>query len=335
MARPLPIMVEPAMEAEIPTLSLPIEGIFIFFLGTLQAAKRDIPLKKISTWQLYSRLTSAVELPWSINIGDLLNASWPLADQTRCDTWLSQHIFESAAPALNTSQHHTNLSALHNIYYTGDLQPWPGFVDAVRTFHESRTWRQQTLGFMIEARDLYAYGNVEVGDEHGVQGRFQKFFGDVLNTIFESQSTTEENIDLRFADFKCVQSAYPGTPHVILKDSKHALKIVGELKVPWVSEHQIEPRISYAKRLRELLAQPIMYMKDLGCMYGFLSTYEETIFLRQVVDNNGLWRIEYSPVILSFTTYDKRMTTSPVVSVKQCFFYVGLNALNQGPVQNT
>lgn len=59
---------------------------------------------------------------------------------------------------------------------------------------------------MIQARDLYAYGNVEVGDEHGVQGRFQKFFGDVLNTIFESQSTTEENIDIRFADFKCIQS---------------------------------------------------------------------------------------------------------------------------------
>lgn len=121
---------------------------------------------------------------------------------------------------------------------------------------------------------------------------------------------------------------------MILKDSNHTLKLVGELKTPWVGEHQIKRRIANDRLLREILAQPIMYMKDLGCMYGFLTTYDETIFLRQVVDNNGVWRIEYSPVILSSTTYDRRMTTSPVVSVKQCFFYVGLNTLNQGPVNN-
>ncbi|KAJ5692842.1 hypothetical protein N7462_002265 [Penicillium macrosclerotiorum] len=87
---------------------------------------------------------------------------------------------ESAALALNTSQYRTNSSALHSIYFVGDIQPWPGFLSAVQICHENRTWRQQTLGYMIQARDLYAYGNVEVGDEHGVQGRFQKFFGDVL-----------------------------------------------------------------------------------------------------------------------------------------------------------
>lgn len=77
-----------------------------------------------------------------------------------------------------------------------------------------------------------------------------------------------------------------------------------------------------------------MYMKDLGCMYGFLSTYEETIFLRQVVDNNGAWRVEYSPVVLSSVFYDRLTTTPGVVSVRPCFFYVGLNALNQEPVSN-
>lgn len=79
--------------------------------------------------------------------------------------------------------------------------------------------------------------------------------------------------------------------------------------------------------LKEILAHPIMYMQDLGCMYGFVSTYEETIFLRQVVDNNGVRRVGYSPVVVSSTTYDGLMTT-PVVSARQCFFYVGLNTLN-------
>lgn len=240
---------------------------------------------------------------------------------------------ESAAPALNTSQHHTHSSALHSIYFAGDLQPWPGFR-AVQACHENHGWRQQTLGYMLRARDPYTYGIFEVGDEHGVQGRFQKFFGDVLNTIFTSQSTTQRNIDLHFAEFKCVSSTYSGTPDVILKDSNHALKIVGELKAPWIDEYHIAPRLVNEDLLREILAQPIMYMKDLGCMYGFLSTYEETIFLRQVVDNNGEWRVEYSPVVLSSASYDRLMTIPPVVSVSQCFFCVGLNALNQGPVNN-
>jgi hypothetical protein len=152
--------------------------------------------------------------------------------------------FESAAPALNTSQHHTYSSALHSIYFAGDLQPWPGFLSDVQANHEIHTWRRQTLGYTLGVRDPYTYGNVEVGDEHGVQGRFQKFFGDVLNTIFASQSTTQRKIDLSFADFKCVPSTYSGTPDVIMKDSNHALKIVGELKTPWVDEHQIELRLT-------------------------------------------------------------------------------------------
>ena len=73
-----------------------------------------------------------------------------------------------------------------------------------------------------------------------------------------------------------------------LKDSNHSLEIMGELKTPWIGEHQMKRRIVNERLLREILAQPIMYMKDLGCIYGFLSIYEETIFLLQVVDNNGV-----------------------------------------------
>ncbi|KAJ6095115.1 hypothetical protein N7467_002628 [Penicillium canescens] len=59
-----------------------IEGIFMFFLGTLQAPKVDFFSRKISTWQLYSKMVSKVDLPWRVNVGDLLNGSWPLATPT-------------------------------------------------------------------------------------------------------------------------------------------------------------------------------------------------------------------------------------------------------------
>jgi hypothetical protein len=150
---------------------------------------------------------------------------------------------ESAAPALNTSQFHMHSSALHRIYFTGDLQPWPGFLSAVQAFHESYAWRQETLGYRLKARHPYTYGNSEVGDEHGVQGRFQKFFGDVLNTIFASQSTVQGPIEIGFADFKCVSTPYSRTPDVVLKDSNHTPIVVGELKAPWIDEHDIALRL--------------------------------------------------------------------------------------------
>lgn len=72
-------------------------------------------------------------------------------------------------------------------------------------------------------------------------------------------------------------------------------------------------------------------MQELKCAYGLLSNYEETILLRQLVDAYGVWRIEYPPVVLSTTKYEPN---SLAVSVKQCFFDVGCQAVNHGPVNN-
>jgi len=126
---------------------------------------------------------------------------------------------------------------------------------------------------------------VEVGDEHRVQGRFQQSLGTVLGHIFKAQS-----IDLHFANFKCLGSSYSGIHDVILKNNTNELKVIGELKVPWVAQRRIGDFYSETqlRSLRTLLAQPIDYMQDLNCMYGFLSTYNETIFLRQE-KINGVW----------------------------------------------
>lgn len=57
------------------------------------------------------------------------------------------------------------------------------------------------------------------------------------------------------------------------------LKFVGELKVPWVDEHEISEAYEGETMLRHLLAQPIKYIKNLNCMHGFMSNYCETMFL--------------------------------------------------------
>jgi hypothetical protein len=75
----------------------------------------------------------------------------------------------------------------------------------------------------------------------------------------------ESSKGIRFADFKFVQSTYDGIPDVILKDDNHQRKVIGELKVPWISRHNIEGKLDRECSLRKILAQPIMYMQHLGC----------------------------------------------------------------------
>ena len=53
------------------------------------------------------------------------------------------------------------------------------------------------------------------------------------------QTLKVQSIDLCFGDFKCLDSPYPNTPDIILKNSNRELKVVGELKVHWVAEHKI------------------------------------------------------------------------------------------------
>jgi hypothetical protein len=49
----------------------------------------------------------------------------------------------------------------------------------------------------------------------------------------------------------------------------NVLETVGELKVPWIEEHQIKKAFKNERQLRVLLAQIIDYMQDLNCMYGY------------------------------------------------------------------
>ena len=40
---------------------------------------------------------------------------------------------ESVLPKLQIGLYHTTSSAIHNLYFEGDLQPWLGFLSAART----------------------------------------------------------------------------------------------------------------------------------------------------------------------------------------------------------
>jgi hypothetical protein len=86
------------------------------------------------------------------------------------------------------------------------------------------------------------------------------------------------------APFRSIGSQYLYTPDFIMKNSASQLKAIGEGKVHWISAHQLKAWRDDPVHLRRLYAQTLMYMHDLGCMYGFITTYNETVLFRQVQD---------------------------------------------------
>ncbi|EAW22479.1 uncharacterized protein NFIA_011680 [Aspergillus fischeri NRRL 181] len=98
-----------------------------------------------------------------------------------------------------------------------------------------------------------------------------------------------QGLQLRFSDFKAAVQTYGKTPHVACITEWGHIRFVGELKVPWVTEH------SLTVALRDVAMysgkSPNTCMRDLDLRYGFISTYNQTIFLRQHQDPMTGWEI--------------------------------------------
>ncbi|KAJ6139950.1 hypothetical protein N7471_006436 [Penicillium samsonianum] len=71
-------------------------------------------------------------------------------------------------------------------------------------------------------------------------------------------------------------------------DAYAAIKVIGEAKTPWPRDHYPMLRTGarqfkagHEDRFRRILGQTARYMRDLNVRHAFLSTYNETIFLRK------------------------------------------------------
>ncbi|CAG8011589.1 unnamed protein product [Penicillium salamii] len=152
--------------------------------------------------------------------------------------WAREAVKEALLPLPRTG-FHTNANALHLVLYKGELHHWPDFRH-VRTAMNGQQWSNRVIKLNLDTRDL-DQNKVFVGDEAGVQGRFQEAIGQTLGKVFEAQG-----LDIQFADFKCLPNLGNKVPDCTMKTSTNELKLVGELKVPWPmdfpSSGQNQPR---------------------------------------------------------------------------------------------
>jgi hypothetical protein len=135
----------------------------------------------------------------------------------------------------------------------------------------------------------------------------------IMTAIFYSLE-----IKQRFGDFK--SALEPNLPKIRrVPDSAFMtydgqLRLVGEFKTPWIDSHNLSEITKRKVDLRRMLGkkmnqsqqnQPLTfysgqiadYLRLTKLKFGFLSTYEQPIFLQQKQDTNGQLVLYYSLVI--------------------------------------
>ncbi|KAJ5431532.1 Alkaline phosphatase-like alpha/beta/alpha [Penicillium cf. griseofulvum] len=197
-------------------------------------------------------------------------------------------LFLEPLPNLDISSRRTTRHALHQIYFVGALQPWANFEADVANTYNSQAWSPRALASSLTSNSLAGSVHEEqvfVSDERSIQGRLDGRAGTVLGAVFRAQ-----NQDLKPGSFKGAQLPYQGylkAPDFVLMTSACVAKVLGEAKVPWIAEHRLDNLVDEFENgdaeqtLRHALGQVARYMLDTRLKYGFLTTYEQTIFLRK------------------------------------------------------
>ncbi|PIG90079.1 hypothetical protein AARAC_001873 [Aspergillus arachidicola] len=224
-------------------------------------------------------------------------------------------------PDLNISDARTTSSAIHNIDYLGPLCPWPNFLGDVEGEFLTHNWannRHRLYLRPLGEPTPHSLWNEHclVGNETGVQGRWQTHLGEVMSAVFQ-----EQQFQLAFADFVSSGKDYNKNPDLVMVNVTPDIMVVGELKVPWIEGHDLDEAILKILKLRRVLGQILAYMYDLEVKFGILSNYEQILFLRLHEDPITGREVQYSPVIYHDASY------SPgYVTVRQCIWFLAEQA---------
>ncbi|QQK39949.1 phosphoglycerate mutase family protein [Penicillium digitatum] len=245
-----------------------------------------------------------------------------------------QHEISSSSlflpPAPRVGYIHTNSSAIHKIDFVGQLMAWPNFErEVITTFSlPSTNWNNDTLDVRVVgfgSQTSISEEQMVLGDEIGLQGRLGERLGRPVTSSLQAQQHRR-----RMGDFKASRPAAAGyrrIPDMVLFDGVPEIKVVGGAKAPWPDEHinMLSEGVDDFEAgqegpLRRRLGQVARYMRELNVKHGFLSTYEETIFLRKV-DVRGVWTLQYSTVI----AYDDPLTSQTEgTTTQQGLYHVAL-----------
>jgi len=148
-------------------------------------------------------------------------------------------------PDLRRGPASTTSSALHPIRFVGWLAPWPSFKSDVAKTFRNHNWGSNQIDYLREqGPNLSLDEHVQVGDEPQVQGRFSDRVEQPLSMVAKC-----EGMGFYFGDSKSFSEGYTKIPDfLIIKSPGTSTAVVGELKVPWVEDHELGEKIWSAEQ---------------------------------------------------------------------------------------
>ncbi|KAK2808596.1 hypothetical protein FQN50_004628 [Emmonsiellopsis sp. PD_5] len=275
--------------------------------------------------------------------------SLPFSLPRGCIPLTAAQLLSQPLPDLVVSDYPTQSDARHQLYYNKVFGRWSSFEEDVRKTvdrflgaNPSREILAFTPSGIGSAIDFMFSELFLCGDEASVVGRLEQNAMHPVSAVARYHS-----IRNRFGDFRTIEESHAAlgqpsddrVPRTIpdiagseeLEDADRRLcrylKFVGEGKTPWVhklaawlndfEEHNTDK--SKSSPLRKTLGQIALYMYDYGSKYGFLTTYNQTIFLKQERHRTGEYRL-YIPNIIYHTATGSKSG----VSLRECLFYLVL-----------
>ncbi|KAN0086909.1 hypothetical protein V8E54_000597 [Elaphomyces granulatus] len=213
------------------------------------------------------------------------------------------HVIWSRLPDLHCGDRGTRKARRHYILSPDQIRDWNGFESEIRQRTAAVFGNPTALVPFPPSVEYYSVGN-----EGSVGGRVVQNIFHELGVVLALQT-----LPVQFADVQVSQPPQhePRTyPDTTIQSFGAQVRVVGEYKTPWTTNFDIMEPPNHLKALGQLAR----YMDDYRTRYGFLTTYDQTVFLRRT----GPWTFEKSPVIYHRAT----STTNPVtVSTRECMFF--------------
>ncbi|PYI02599.1 hypothetical protein BO78DRAFT_400399 [Aspergillus sclerotiicarbonarius CBS 121057] len=246
-------------------------------------------------------------------------------------------------PSLKVGYSTTSSDSTQNLEFRASLVHWNTFEREVRQVFDGIRWDTQT--------EILAYApppnggtgpnhtcneQLFCGDEHSTVARFNQNVGHVMTSVFQSLG-----FRARFGDFKtcCDTTINNKVPDIVLLGDQGSLRVVGEAKTPWM--HTLD-NFSDQEDTRSTFGQISRYMFTSKAKYGFLTTYDQTIFFMQAPHphedkKEKHWALWHSNVIehrTSSTTVPPRSDFTAYrgkVSLRECFLFLGMKTSGGSP----
>lgn len=212
----------------------------------------------------------------------------------------AEQIVKSSVPKYIRAPSTTQTWAIHKkLRVTAQLIPWDDFEQTVRLQGRGNELRKTHLQHSPKNLKPNHISNEQLfcGNELSIHARFFQNVCHPMTSVYRDMG-----ILCRFGDDKgCAGHNLGGEPDIVCLTDTGQPRLVGEMKTPWA--HNIEEAMDPARPHRETwLAQITQYMFESGCRYGFLSTYEQTVFLKlERYPQNSSYALWYSDIILSNT----------------------------------